>query len=406
MGYYSTLLLAATTRLSRCHGSVKRLLQRSVFLVLGSATAVTFGAPAQAEVLTALSFDLDESRASQVMATQELSQPTVDSLDGVAYVAASTGVAKSYAGHPAIAADGIDPSGIDQKSSSSSVLTAPGDSVAMAPSTSPGPKSSTDPIPAQWWDEGSDSPIAVAIGNAEGTRQPDGTKNSAYYWHQDPGNGADNFGTFSYQHFPFERTSAVRAEASVTAKREVAAAQSLPEIADQEQMQRLRGFYRQLQHQAQEHGLVLTPLEILNGLDLINQSEAAGLSEGGYIDRLVKMRSLEDDVEEQIKEARSWSYWHPERQAWDAPGLGNGYQNVRRDQDRRFEAVKRAMEEYIPNGKVLVAQLPNSVQSQSQEDRQDWVSEENLLAAAARVTQADALSFGLSQVAAMTGFGQ
>ncbi len=400
----STLLLAAMTRFSYCALPVKQLLQRSILLVLGSATAVTFGAPAQAEIITALSFDLDTSRSNQTGVSQTV--PAIGYFNGDAEVsyAASSVVVKSYADRPGEGAGVTVPV---EKSDKSAIASASALAVeAIAPSTSNISKSSTDPIPAQWWEQGSDSPIAVVIGNAEGTRQPDGAKNSAYYWHQDPGNGADNFGTFSYQHFPFERTSDVRAEASVTAKRDVAAAQSLPEIADQEQMQRLRGFYRQLQHQAQEKGLVLTPLEILNGLDLINQSEAAGLAEGGYIDRLTKMRSLEEDVEEQIKEARSWSYWHPERQAWDAPGLGNGYQNVRRDQDRRFEAVKRAMEEYIPNGKVLVAQMPHTAQAQPEKNHQTWMSEENLLATAARVTQADALSFGLSKVVAMTGFGQ
>jgi hypothetical protein len=270
-----------------------------------------------------------------------------------------------------------------------------------------------DPIPAQWWEQGSDSPIAVAIGNAEGTRQPNGGKNAAYYWHQDPGNGADNFGTFSYQHFSPDRTQAVQAEASGAGKREVAAAQSLPEIADQEQMQRLQNFYQQLQQQAADSGITLTPLEILNGLDLINQSEAAGLSKGGYIDRLVKMRALEDDPDEQIKEARSWAYWHPERKTWDAPGLGNGYANVRRDQDRRFEAVKQAMAAYIPNGATLIAQSP--VQSPAQNKPVGnaskatpemapeiaSVSEESLLTTAAKMAQAETLSFGLSKVVAI-----
>ena len=54
-------------------------------------------------------------------------------------------------------------------------------------------------FPADWWRMGSDSPIAIAIGMAEGTRTVDGGKTAAYYWHADPGNGANKFGTFSYQ---------------------------------------------------------------------------------------------------------------------------------------------------------------------------------------------------------------
>lgn len=213
-----------------------------------------------------------------------------------------------------------------------------------------------DPIPAQWWEQGSASPIAVTIGNAEGTRRPDGSKTEAYYWHEDPGNAANNFGTFSYQHLSEAMTAEVEAEPTVAGKRRVAAAQQLAEISDQQQLQRLRTFYGQLQGQARQRGLTLSPLEVLNGLDLINQSEAAGLAVGGYVDRLAQMKTVEADAEEQIREARTWSYWHPERQAWDAPGLGNNYPAVRRDQDRRFEAVKYSLARYVPQGTALIAQ--------------------------------------------------
>jgi len=326
---------------------------------------ISYGLPAQAEMLAALSFELNESERFEQQENL------------------ATKVVKSYAESP--------------RSVTQSQATAPKPEPLAADAVE-----QTDPIPARWWNQGSNSPIAVAIGNAEGTRQPDGAKTAAYYWHQDPGNGADNFGTFSYQHFPAVRTQAVRSEASAIAKREVAAAQRLPELADQAQMQRLFGFYQQLQRQAQTNGLVLTPLEILNGLDLINQSEAAGLSPGGYIDHLVQMRNLEEDSEEQIKEARSWSYWHPERKAWDAPGLGNGYSYIRRDQERRFEAVKRAAEAYIPDGKASVAQIPAGAggsevaiaTSQSQ-------GQTTLRATVASAVQADSLSFDLGRKIAL-----
>ncbi|MGA1408836.1 MAG: hypothetical protein ACO37W_03745 [Prochlorotrichaceae cyanobacterium] len=35
-------------------------------------------------------------------------------------------------------------------------------------------------------------------------------------------------------------------------------------------------------------------------------------------------------VEEQ---ARAWPYWSPDRNTWDAPGLGNHYGSIRKDQD-------------------------------------------------------------------------
>ncbi len=65
-------------------------------------------------------------------------------------------------------------------------------------------------IPDRWWEQGSDSPLVIAIGAAEGTRRGDGSKKLAYYWHRDPGNGADNFGTFSYQHLHAKETKPVQ----------------------------------------------------------------------------------------------------------------------------------------------------------------------------------------------------
>ncbi len=206
-------------------------------------------------------------------------------------------------------------------------------------------------LPEAWWTMGHNSPIAIAIGVAEGTRTLDGGKTPAYYWHPDPGNGANNFGTFSYQHLPATKTDEVDRQASGTAKREVAKESGLPELSDRLQLQKLEKFYQQLQQQAKARGIELTNLEVLNGLDLANQSEAAALSPWGYVDRLVQMRSLlPGQVEEQIREARAWSYWSPDRNTWDAPGLGNNYENIRRDQDRRFAAVKEVLQTYAQKG--------------------------------------------------------
>lgn len=210
------------------------------------------------------------------------------------------------------------------------------------------PGSFNDVIPEAWWHQGERSPIAVAIGSAEGTRYADGGKTDAYYWHADPGNGADNFGTFSYQHLPDSLTQGVRHQPTTAAKREVAAQNQLPEISDRAQIKRLRGFYEQLQQQAAERGIVMGQLEVLNALDLANQSEAAALWKEGYVDRLVELRQYGGDLEEQILQARAWSYWNPERKDWDAPGLGNTYETIRRDQLRRMEAIKQAMQRYEP----------------------------------------------------------
>lgn len=204
-------------------------------------------------------------------------------------------------------------------------------------------------VPEQWWQQGSDSPLAVAIGSAEGTRMTDGRKTQAYFWHIDPGNGADNFGTFSYQHLPSHEKQAVTKESQGDLKRSAAEAAKLPELADERQLKKLKRFHDQLRQQAQERGITLSDLELVNALDLANQSEAAALSEFGYIDRLAQMRDLvPDDPEEQILEARTWSYWSPDRHTWDAPGLGNTYENIRQDQARRMRAIQQALQDYTP----------------------------------------------------------
>jgi len=195
-----------------------------------------------------------------------------------------------------------------------------------------------------WWSRGSDSPLAIAIGAAEGTRTPQGDKTPAYYWHRDPGNGADNFGTFSYQHLKAPTVAPVQQKSSTSAKRTAAAEAKLPELADQLQLQRLKGFEAQLWQQAQAKGMTLDLVELINGLDLANQSEAAALSPWGYLDRLQQMRHrYPNNPSLQVLEARTWAYWSPKRHTWDAPGLGNTYATIRRDQHRRLEAIAAAL---------------------------------------------------------------
>lgn len=204
-------------------------------------------------------------------------------------------------------------------------------------------------FPNTWWTMGSNSPIAIAIGHAEGTRQPNGQKNPAYYWHRDPGNGADNFVTFSYQHLSSAKKMPVMSASTTWEKRERSAAYQLPEIADRRQLQRLKTFYDRLREQAIAKDIHLSPEELMNGLDLSNQSPNAGLNWMGYIDRLAQMKQRLDDPEEQILEARTWSFWNPHTHRWDASGLGNTYNSIRRDQQRRQQAIARAMAHQIPS---------------------------------------------------------
>jgi hypothetical protein len=199
------------------------------------------------------------------------------------------------------------------------------------------------PLPQDWWRQGAQSPIAIAIGTAEGTRTADGGKSEAYYWHRDPGNGADNFGTFSYQHLSPSEQKTVEAQLSAAHKRHQAARQGLPETADRRQLTKLQRIYQQLLTQAHLRGLALSELEILNGLDLANQSEEAALDTWGYIDRLIQAKSRSSNPQDQIEQARTWAYWHPRLNRWAAPGLGNTYDSILHDQKRRSQAVQTAL---------------------------------------------------------------
>jgi hypothetical protein len=167
---------------------------------------------------------------------------------------------------------------------------------------------------------GANSLVARAVGSAEGTRRPDGSKNPAYYGHRDPGNAKWNLGSFSYQH----------------------AARS-PEDADQRQLNRLQTQDRMLQQKAAAKGLQLTLEERMNGLDLANQAPLAALDRGGYIDRLKEARDRGLRGNEAILIARVNSYREPSTNLWDAPGLGNNEADIRHDQARRMDAVGEAI---------------------------------------------------------------
>lgn len=169
---------------------------------------------------------------------------------------------------------------------------------------------------------GSESLVARAIGSAEGTRTPTGQKTSAYYGHIDPGNGAWNLGSFSYQH----------------------GAQS-PEEADQKQLARLEQQAQDLGLQASAKGLELTVEEKLNGLDLANQAPLAALAQdgGSYVDRLQQAHEMGLRGDQAILWARTYAYFDPKTQRWNAPGLGNTLEGITQDQQRRLQAVTKAI---------------------------------------------------------------
>jgi len=155
-----------------------------------------------------------------------------------------------------------------------------------------------------------DETLKCAIGNAEGTMHDDCSKNSAYFGHTDPGNGAANLGAFSYQH-----------------------GASSPQEADAKQIERLRKAEQGIQQKAVEKfGQPLSQAALANALDLWNQAPLAG-------DDFVKHLRTADPSPQEIIDARSRSFVDPETGRLDAPGLGNSEENIRHDQTRRTDEV-------------------------------------------------------------------
>jgi len=168
---------------------------------------------------------------------------------------------------------------------------------------------------------GPDSLVAIAVGSAEGTRTPTGETTSAYKGHTDPGNGVWNLGSFSYQH-----------------------GASSPEEADTRQLARLQKQAMTLFQDAEQRGMSLSLAEQLNAIDLANQSPAAALSRGGYLDRLQEARQMGLTDWEAISWARTRSYLDPDTRQWNAPGLGNTVERITADQERRMAAIAKAMD--------------------------------------------------------------
>ncbi len=189
---------------------------------------------------------------------------------------------------------------------------------------------------------GTDSLVARAVGSAEGTRTPEGHKNPAYYGHVDPGNGVWNLGTFSYQH-----------------------GAASPEEADDKQLRRLQTQTEKLRQIALHQGLQLSQEELLNGIDLANQAPLAALDRGGYIDWLREAHNLGMQGAEAIVWARTRSFIDPDTQRWNAPGLGNNVYSISHDQERRANAIARAIAAFNEQTQTAIAaaSTPNTEQT-------------------------------------------
>ncbi len=172
---------------------------------------------------------------------------------------------------------------------------------------------------------GSNSIVARVVGHAEGTRSLNGSKTRAYYGHVDPGNGVWNLGSFSYQH----------CDATCT-----------PEEADDRQLRRLRRQSQVLTQRADSNGIQMTLEERLNGIDLANQAPLAALDQGGYVDWLRAAHQKGLTGSSAVLWARTYSFLNPKTQTWDAPGLGNRYDSITGDQERRRDAIASALEHH------------------------------------------------------------
>ena len=181
------------------------------------------------------------------------------------------------------------------------------------------------------WEGGTNSVVAIAVGSAEGTRRPDGGKNQAYQGHTDPGNGVHNLGTFSYQHCPGGCT---------------------PEEADRRQLARLLGQAEVIYKQAGRKGN-LNLVEIINGLDLANQSPLAALDARGFAGLLAEAKKKGLKGKLAILDARVNSF-RGSSGAFEAPGLGNTLANVQHDQGRRMDRIDDAIAAKKLTGKEKV----------------------------------------------------
>ncbi len=163
-----------------------------------------------------------------------------------------------------------------------------------------------------------DAPGVLAIGTAEGTVTASGQLTSSYWGHTDPGNGAHNLGTFSYQH-----------------------GAPTPRQADWRQLRRLQGQVETILGQAQEQRVKLSPLELVAGADLLNQAPAAGMS---YVENLKKARARGIPGINAVLEARVMSFVNPETGVLEASGFGNNWEVLRQDQWRRLVELHQTLQ--------------------------------------------------------------
>lgn len=165
-----------------------------------------------------------------------------------------------------------------------------------------------------------DSLGAIAIGVAEGTRTPAGGRTSLWQQHTDPGNFAENRGTFSWQ---LEATS----------------------VADAEQRGLDRVRQAAIPHLLQDAEKIGIPLNIellVQGADLWNQSPQAGAD---FIENLKRCQQRETQTSAAVLCARMESYVNPSTGEVEAAGFANDPDLLRDDQQRRMQAIQATLQQ-------------------------------------------------------------
>ena len=151
------------------------------------------------------------------------------------------------------------------------------------------------------------------IGVAEGTRTPSGGYTKAYYGHRDPGDGNYNRGT-------------------VSGGRNSGAS---PGMVDVKWMGTLTNVQQRMRPQLIKMGLAPGTQGynrvMFNIMDLTVQSPAAAQD---FVGKLIEVRGNNWTIEA-IAKARADSYINPATGRLDAPGFGNNYQNLIKDQRSR-----------------------------------------------------------------------
>lgn len=162
---------------------------------------------------------------------------------------------------------------------------------------------------------------AIAIGVAEGTRTPDGGKTPLWDYHIDPGNGAINQGTFSWQ---LGATS--------------------PEAADQVALMQIRDrVIPYLIDEAKQEGIKLDRETLLQGVDLWTQAPKAGRD---FIENLKRCQSWGHKGSNAVLCARIEGYHDPYTGELQASGFRNDLNWLRDNQIQRMTRIERTLRQH------------------------------------------------------------